>query len=164
MDRVTETIEGLMHIKSGDPVFIFDKILDDAIELLTYMPKPAGTTEVERVKHDLKECLSASCRGYHPGTYCPHRDEEWDIMRDAMSVIESLSSNEGAIEVLRSSGWMQNHDHEMTADGTLFMKWLAELMLNTDDEPIKPSEIINRIDQGGFSRFVDDWKDGAGNG
>ena len=116
---------------------------------------------IEKVKNGIKNCTDK--KNKNPCESCEYRRKQgctsyW--MKDALSVIESLSSNDGAIEVLRSSGWMQNHDHEMTANGTLFMKWLSELMLNTDDEPIKPSEIIDRIDQGGFSRFVDDWKDG----
>lgn len=117
---------------------------------------------IENVKQGLRHCSDLN----RCNVDCPYSNIEGmdncitRLASDALSVIEWLTSNEGAIHVLRNSHWMQNHDHEMTADGTLFMKWLAELMLNTDDEPIKPSEIINRIDQGGFSRFVDDWKDG----
>lgn len=48
--------------------------------------------DIEKVKKDLKECLSASCSGFRPKLYCPHSDEDWDIMRDALSVIESLQS------------------------------------------------------------------------
>ena len=45
---------------------------------------------IEKVKKDLKDCLSASCRGFRPKLYCPHSDEDWDIMRDALSVIEEM--------------------------------------------------------------------------
>lgn len=34
--------------------------------------------------------------------------------------------------------------------------WLSELMLNTNDEPIKPSEVIRRIEEGGLKRFAED--------
>lgn len=44
--------------------------------------------DIEKVKKDLKECLSASCRGFRPRLSCPYNDEEWDVMRDALSAIE----------------------------------------------------------------------------
>lgn len=34
--------------------------------------------------------------------------------------------------------------------------WLSELMLNTNDEPIKPSEVIRRIEEGGLKRFAEE--------
>lgn len=51
-----------------------------------------GMADIEKVKKDLKECLSASCRGYRPRLSCPYNDEEWDVVRDALSVIEELQS------------------------------------------------------------------------
>lgn len=38
----------------------------------------------------------------------------------------------------------------------LFKAWIGEIMLNIDNEPIEPSEIIRRIDEGGLKRFIDD--------
>lgn len=45
--------------------------------------------DINKTIKDLEECLSASCRGYKPKIYCPHRDEEWDIMRDALELLKS---------------------------------------------------------------------------
>lgn len=159
MDKITDTIEGLMHIKCGDPMFRSDEIFSNAIELLEYMPKMLETAEIQKVKQGLKQHHAGICTEKY-GTICPYWECEAscskELMADAMSVIEWLTSNEGAIHVLRNSHWLQKHDHEMSIDGTLFVKWLSELMLNTEDAPIKPSEIINRIEEGGFLRFVED--------
>ena len=38
-----------------------------------------------------------------------------------------------------------------------FKAWIGEIMLNTDNEPIEPSEIIRRIDEGGLRRFIEDY-------
>ena len=45
--------------------------------------------DINKTIKDIEECLSASCRGYKPKVYCPHRDEEWDIMRDALELLEA---------------------------------------------------------------------------
>ena len=42
----------------------------------------------EKIIKDLEECMTASCRGYKPGLYCPYNDEEWDIMRDALTLLK----------------------------------------------------------------------------
>ena len=155
MDKITDTIEGLMHIQCGDPMFRSDEIFSNAIELLEYMPRMLETAEIQKVKQGLRCCTGLGC---HHG--CEYNGNPIEcgvrLRKDALSVIEWLSSNEGAIHVLRNSHGMQKHDHEMSIDGTLFVKWLSELMLNTEDDPIKPSEIINRIEEGGFLRFVED--------
>ena len=39
-----------------------------------------------------------------------------------------------------------------------FKAWIGEIMLNTDNEPIEPSEIIRRIDEGGQRRFIEDYE------
>ena len=123
--------------------------------------------DIEKVKQGLRCCDTGICNG------CPFKNEKDEtyplfcqhvLNHDALSVIEEqqaeierMKTNEGAIENLCVSGWMQNHDKEMMEDGTFFVMWLSELMMHTDDEPIKPSEIIDRIKEGGFRRFVDDW-------
>ena len=38
----------------------------------------------------------------------------------------------------------------------MLVPWLSELMMNTDDEPIRPSEIIKRIEEGGLARFTEE--------
>ena len=38
----------------------------------------------------------------------------------------------------------------------MFLGWLTELTINTDDKKIKPSEIIRRIEEGGLLRFIHD--------
>lgn len=35
-----------------------------------------------------------------------------------------------------------------------FKAWIGEIMLNTNNEPMEPSEIIRRIDEGGLKRFI----------
>lgn len=49
---------------------------------------------INKTIKDLEECLSASCRGYKPKVYCPHRDEEWDIMRDALKLLKEQEAVE----------------------------------------------------------------------
>lgn len=44
--------------------------------------------DINKTIKDIEECLSASCRGYKPKVYCPHSDEEWDIMRDALDLLK----------------------------------------------------------------------------
>ena len=40
---------------------------------------------IEKVVKDLEECTTASCCGFRT---CPYRDEEWDIMRDALKLLK----------------------------------------------------------------------------
>lgn len=49
---------------------------------------------MDRVKviKDLEECMTASCRGYKPGLYYPYNDEEWDIMREALSLLKEMEA------------------------------------------------------------------------
>ncbi len=51
-------------------------------------------TDREKVIKDLEECLSASCRGYRPRLSCPYNDEEWDIMRDALTLLKEQNDCE----------------------------------------------------------------------
>jgi len=37
-----------------------------------------------------------------------------------------------------------------------FKAWLSEIMLNTDNAPTTPMEIIQRIDSGGLQAFIND--------
>lgn len=127
--------------------------------------------DIEKVKQGLRCCNISRVTCFKDGNdeLCPYFDTvgdcNFELRKDALSVIKHLTTNEGAIDVLHKSGWMQNHDKEMSEDGTFFVMWLSELMMHTDDEPIKPSEIIDRIKEGGFRRFVDDFlppKEGDG--
>lgn len=36
----------------------------------------------------LEECLSASCKGFKPGVYCPLPDEAWNYIRDALALLK----------------------------------------------------------------------------
>jgi len=61
-----------------------------------------GMTDREKVIKDIKECLSASCRGFRPRELCPYNDDEWDIMRDALALMEEQeAAYQGAVELLR---------------------------------------------------------------
>lgn len=50
----------------------------------------------------------------------------------------------------------QENDPEELRYINLFLGWLNELMLNTDDEPMATSEIIRRIDEGGLLAYIHD--------
>lgn len=43
----------------------------------------------EKVIKGLEECLSASCRGFKPGAYCPVTDETWNYIRDALALLKA---------------------------------------------------------------------------
>ena len=50
-------------------------------------------------------------------------------------------------------------EYAPTIDPIEWLKsWIGEIMLNTDNEPIEPSEIIRRIDEGGLKRFIEDYE------
>ena len=46
-------------------------------------------TDREKVIKGLEECLSASCRGFKLGVYCPMCDESWDNIRDALALLKA---------------------------------------------------------------------------
>ncbi len=43
----------------------------------------------EKVINGLEECLSASCRGFKLGIYCPMSDEVWNNVRDALALLKA---------------------------------------------------------------------------
>jgi len=49
----------------------------------------------KKVIKDLEDCLSSSCRGYRPRLLCPYSDEEWDIMRDALTLLKEQEAKTG---------------------------------------------------------------------
>ena len=45
--------------------------------------------KLEKVIKGLEECLSASCRGFKPGIYCPMPDDVWNNVRDALALLKA---------------------------------------------------------------------------
>ena len=64
---------------------------------------------------------------------------------DIINHLESQESVQGYIKRLIRDDMSQDEN---------IVKWLYELAINTHDEPISPSEIIRRIEEGGFRTFV----------
>ena len=60
----------------------------------------------------------------------------------------------------RRCGLSEDEIHEqafaLLKEQKSIIPWLSELMLNTNDEPIKPSEVIRRIEEGGLKRFAEE--------
>ena len=83
----------------------------------------------EKVIEELEPCLTASCRG--KSGYCPIPDKIWDNLFEVLELLKSDSIGD-------------------------IKSWIVEIALNTNDEPIPPSEIIRRIDEGGLKRFIAD--------
>ena len=58
-------------------------------------------TDRERIIKELDTCMSASCRGYKPGIYCPLSDEVWAIIRDALELLKKSFTPQEVYDIVR---------------------------------------------------------------
>ena len=71
----------------------------------------------EKTIKGLEECLSASCRGFKPGIYCPLPDEAWNYIRDAITLLKASQAFKSYFDDLYGQGleisnWHMNGDTE----------------------------------------------------
>jgi len=100
--------------------------------------------DIEKITKGLMCCQYGSkshCDG------CPYDYDEYgqvnectaDLAADTLAYIRDQENNPEELRYIN-----------------LFLGWLNELMLNTDDRPIETSGIIRRIDQGGLHAYIRD--------
>lgn len=103
----------------------------------------------EKVIESLDECLSASCRGYRTGVFCPLGDNVWDMLRNVRALLMAPKEHPVLKDWLRVKYSVMDaaHNHAGGEGGQgvyELLMWVVGLM--DQCEQAWPEEAVKRDD------------------